>query len=192
VLCAGVGTGNEIIRILNKNNNLNIVGVDYSRSALNKAIKKAYENGARIETSVMDLRNLRFESECFDKVLCIHVMDFIEDYEKATSELIRVLKPQGEFVITYPAETENPKLAINLIKDSLRKSVPKESTMKRYFRALAQILLIVVYIPLLLRSDKKRFTPASLADMFTELIPCKFRMEPFPAYYDFIVFGTKL
>lgn len=192
VLCAGVGTGNEIIRILNKNKDLNIIGVDYSRNALRKATKKADESGAKIETSVMDLRNLRFENECFDKVICIHVLDFITEYEEATAELMRILKPQGEFVITYPAETENPKLAVNLIKDGMRKSVPEESNMKRYLRVLVQILLSFIYIPLLLRSNKKRMTPASLGGMFTKLTPCKFKTEPFLDYNDFIIFGTKL
>ena len=140
----------------------------------------------------MDLRNLKFESGCFDKVLCMHVMDFIEEYEEATSELIRVLKPRGEFVITYPVETENPRLALNLIKDSLRTSMHQESNIQRYFRAMVQILLGFVYIPLLLRSNKKKIKPSSLANMFTKLIPCDFKMEPFQNYNDLVVFGTKL
>lgn len=192
VLCAGVGTGNEIIRILNKNKNLNIIGVDYSRNALRKATKKADESGVKIETSVMDLRNLRFENEYFDKVICIHVLDFITEYEEATAELMRILKPQGEFVITYPAEAENPKLAVNLIKDGLSKDTPAESSVQRYFRIFAQIVLSVIYFPLLLRSRRKTPTRASLADIFTNFGTRQLQIEAFPSYNDFIVTGSKL
>ena len=36
VLCAGVGTGNEVVHILKRNKKVSIVGVDYSSSALRK------------------------------------------------------------------------------------------------------------------------------------------------------------
>ena len=36
-----------------------------------------------------------------------HMMDIINEYEDATSELTRVWKPNGKFVLTYPAEEEN-------------------------------------------------------------------------------------
>lgn len=41
VLCVGLGTGNEVIPILERNKNINIVGVDYSYTALHKAYEKA-------------------------------------------------------------------------------------------------------------------------------------------------------
>ena len=41
VLCIGVGTGNEIPHILHRNRNVSIVGVDYSRTALQRAYRKA-------------------------------------------------------------------------------------------------------------------------------------------------------
>ena len=72
----------------------------------------------------MDIRDLKFQNDYFEKVLYIHVMDFINEYEDATSELIRVWKPNREFVIKYPTEEENAKLTTNLIKDSFRKSIP--------------------------------------------------------------------
>ena len=41
VLCVGVGTGNEISSILEKNKNVDVVGIDYSKMALKKAHNKA-------------------------------------------------------------------------------------------------------------------------------------------------------
>ena len=84
VLCVGLGTGNEIFYILQMNRNVNIVGVDYSNTALQKAYKKASGLGKEIEVLTMDARRLEFAAESFDKVLCLHVMDFVEDNRDVT------------------------------------------------------------------------------------------------------------
>ncbi|MDZ4246226.1 MAG: class I SAM-dependent methyltransferase, partial [Dehalococcoidia bacterium] len=54
VLCVGLGTGNEIARILEINGNVDIIGVDYSPSALRKARKKATRLGKKIALLRMD------------------------------------------------------------------------------------------------------------------------------------------
>ena len=66
------------------------MGVYYSRTALPKAHRKTYECSIEINTLEMDIRDLKFQNDYFEKVLYIHVMDFINEYEDATSELIRV------------------------------------------------------------------------------------------------------
>jgi len=92
VLCVGLGTGNEIFHILEMNRNVSIVGVDYSNTALQKAYEKASRLGKEVELIIMDARCLEFATGSFDKVLCIHVMDFVEENEKVTDEILRVLK----------------------------------------------------------------------------------------------------
>lgn len=49
VLCVGLGTGNEVLHIFQINRNVKIVGVDYSKSALQKAYNKALVWGREIE-----------------------------------------------------------------------------------------------------------------------------------------------
>ncbi len=120
VLCVGLGTGNEIIHILEMTRNVSIVGVDYSHTALRKAHAKALALGKEIKLLIMDARLLQFPPASFDKVLCIHVMDFVQENEKVTDEILRVLKPGGQFVITYPSEKEGAKLGLKLLKDSVR------------------------------------------------------------------------
>ncbi len=56
VLCVGLGTGNEILHILEMNRNVSIVGVDYSHTALRKAYRKALALGKKIEALVMEVR----------------------------------------------------------------------------------------------------------------------------------------
>jgi len=70
VLCVGLGTGNEIFHILQMNRNVDIIGIDYSSTALRKAYKKALRLGKEIELLLMDARNLEFTAGSFDKVIC--------------------------------------------------------------------------------------------------------------------------
>ncbi len=50
----------------------------------------------------MDIHNIPFENDVFDVVICNHVMEHVDDYVKATSELYRVLKPGGWGLIQSP------------------------------------------------------------------------------------------
>lgn len=191
VLCAGVGTGNEIINILKRNSKVSIVGVDYSGTALRKARKKALSIGESINVLNMDIRSLEFVTGSFDKVLCIHVMDFVQDDKKATGEITRVLKRGGEFVITYPSEKENSELGINLLKDSLHQNLGVGNRIKGISRFLAQTVMSTVYLPLLLRSKKKCYSSEELQKMFVNLVDGDFQIEAYPIYQDFIVYGRK-
>jgi len=191
VLCAGIGTGNELVHILKRNNKVSIVGVDYSSTALRKACRKAWGLGAEIEVLTMDVRNLEFPTGSFDKVLCLHVMDFIPEGEKATAEIIRVLKHSGEFVITYPSEKENSNLGMNLLKDSIYRNIRAGIHVKGLLRLCAEVVMSTVYLPLLLRPKKRKYSPEDLRAMFVKLVTRDFHIEAYPMYQDFIVHGRK-
>ena len=49
-----------------------------------------------------NLCNLPFKDECFDLILCNHVLEHIVDDIKAMEEIYRVLKPQGKAIIQVP------------------------------------------------------------------------------------------
>ena len=191
VLCVGVGTGNEIIRILGINSKVNIVGVDYSKIALQKAYKKTLRLGKEIEVLAMDAQSLEFTTGSFNKVLCLHVMDFIEDDGKATAEILRVLKEGGQFVITYPSDKEGVKLGVNLLKDSIRHNINSGKFIRVIPQLLAQILVGAVYLPLLFRPKKRFYSRHQLEVMFNELTGGDFQIEEYPLYLDFIVYGRK-
>ena len=191
VLCVGVGTGNEIILILGINRNVNIVGVDYSNTALKKAHKKAMTWGKEIEVFTMDAERLEFTTESFNKVLCLHVMDFIEDKRKATAEILRVLKKGGQFIITYPSAKEGVKLGANLLKDGIRHNINSGKYIRILSGLLSTLVGGIVCIPLSFRPEQKFFSRCELEAMFSVLAGADFGIEDYPMYQDFIVYGRK-
>jgi len=51
----------------------------------------------------LDLTNLKLPDECFDVVICSHVLEHIVQDRKAISEIFRILKPSGWAIILVPA-----------------------------------------------------------------------------------------
>jgi len=172
--------------------NVEIFGVDYSKIALKKAYKKALRFGSEIKVLIMDVRRLEFAAASFDKVLCLHVMDFIEDNGETTKEMLRVLKRGGQFVITYPSGKEGPRLGVNLLTDSVRQGIDSgKPRIRALSESLAQMLVGIVYLPLLFRPKRKSYSRSKLEAMITQLTTGDFEIEEDPVYQDFIVYGTK-
>jgi len=192
ILCVGVGTGNEVLHILQIDRNVKIVGVDYSKTALQKAYRKALARGKEIEVLIMDAQRLEFAAESFDRVLCLHVMDFIDDNKEVTKEMLRVLKHGGQFVITYPSGKEGPRLGVNLLSDSIRQGIDSgKPRIRALLESLAQMLVGIVYLPLLFRPKQKSYSRSKLEAMITQLTTGDFQIEEEPVYQDFIVYGRK-
>ncbi len=52
----------------------------------------------------MDIREMPFEDNSFDVLLCNHVLEHIDDEQKATSEIFRVLKKGGWAILQVPLD----------------------------------------------------------------------------------------
>jgi len=188
----GVGTGNEILHILHRNRNVSIVGVDYSRTALQKAYKKALALGKEIEGLVMDARCLEFATGSFDKALCIHVMDFVQDNEKVTDEILRVLKDGGRFVMTYPSAKEGPRLGVNLMRDAIGHGISsRKHRILALLELVARMLVSVIYLPLLFRPKRRSYSRSELEAVISKSNTIDFQIEEDKVYQDFIVYGEK-
>jgi ubiquinone/menaquinone biosynthesis C-methylase UbiE len=83
------------------NTQLTITGVDFSKAALEQAEKTLTEAGlvGRVKLEQADLTALPFPDGSFDHVLMWGVLMHIPEAENALSELARVLKPGGKFVL---------------------------------------------------------------------------------------------
>lgn len=191
LLCAGIGTGNEVLRILDHTRNVHITGIDSSDTALHKAQKKARTQGAKIETRLMDVQSLDFPDETFDKVLCVHVADFVPDSGKASAELLRVLKRSGRFAITFPSAKEGLSLGILVITETVRQHTKNRKYYKIPIAVFTAILATVVYLPLTFRRARREYAKSELERLFSLVAPGHYSIEEFPTYQDFIVHGAK-
>ena len=100
ILDIATGTGDLAIS-LTKTSATKIVGLDISEGMLDvgkqKIKKKALED--HIEMVVGDSENLPFETNSFDAITVAFGVRNFETLEKGLAEILRVLKPEGIFVI---------------------------------------------------------------------------------------------
>lgn len=105
VLDAGCGSGRHL-RALAKLPDLEIVGIDKNQSDLNDALTGLRNMPDALTENFFitraDINNLPFESATFDCVICSEVLEHIPEHEKALKELVRVLKPEGNLVVSVP------------------------------------------------------------------------------------------
>ncbi len=94
VLDLGCGNG-ATVRYLHEEYDIRAVGVDASRKLLNEA-KRAGEGVFVYGFGEM----LPFEADKFDMVIAECTLSLMYDKQRVLSEVFRVLKPQGWFVIT--------------------------------------------------------------------------------------------
>lgn len=192
VLCVGVGTGNEIIRIIERNGDVSIVGVDTSLKALHRAYQKAVRHGKEIAIFQMDAHRLELADESFDKVVCLHVMGFLEDDRKGTEEIIRVLKSKGQCVITYPSGTGGFELGVEIARSVWRdlRSGQFNKAAKQCFATLAGG---IAYAPgaYWVRPRQGFYSRESLKGMLDSLGIRDYHIDEDKPYQDFIVYGEK-
>ena len=192
VLCIGLGTGNELRHIVRLNNRVNITGVDCSDTALRKARRKASQSGITITLLRMDASQLDFSDDSFDHVVCLHVMDFLDDHMHVAKEMLRVLKPGGHFVITFPCSKEGAAMGMALVRENMRSNIEAgRNRLSVYLETAVQILACLVYIPLLMRPKGKTYSANELAVFMSRLTGACLEIEEYPAYRDLIVYGQK-
>ncbi len=188
VLCVGVGTGNELLRILQKNPGASLTGIDFSPRALKKARKKTND----ICFSVMNAEKLGFRDESFDVVLCIHVTDFVNDVPALTSEILRVLKKGGRFVITWPSDGQSASFGLSLLKPGFSHgSLSGKNSFVLFFGSLTRVFASVVYLPLMLRFFRKAFSEKEIRELLGKMGNTTLNISVFDTYHDYIVSGRK-
>ncbi|MBC7523751.1 MAG: bifunctional demethylmenaquinone methyltransferase/2-methoxy-6-polyprenyl-1,4-benzoquinol methylase UbiE [Flavobacterium sp.] len=106
ILDIATGTGDLAI-LMTKTNAKKIVGLDISAGMLDVGIKKIRDKKLDniIEMVIGDSENMPYPDNHFDAITVSFGIRNFENLEKGLSEILRVLKPQGIFVIL---ETSNP------------------------------------------------------------------------------------
>ncbi len=117
LLDLGCGTGNY--SILFAKMGLEVTAIDKSKYMLEKARMKSNE----INFIQGDIYNLPFSDESFDLIVSITVFEFLNNPVKAAREAMRVLRPEGRFIIgvigenspwakMYKEKSENDKTSV--------------------------------------------------------------------------------
>ena len=106
ILDIATGTGDLAI-LMARTNAEKIIGLDISAGMLEVGIKKidARNLSNRIEMMLGDSENMPFADNSFDAITVAFGVRNFEHLEKGLAEILRVLKPNGIFVIL---ETSNP------------------------------------------------------------------------------------
>lgn len=100
ILDIATGTGDLAIN-LTQTSATEIIGLDISEGMLEVGRKKITDKhlDSKIKMMVGDSENLPFQNDTFDAITVAFGVRNFEDLEKGLSEIYRVLKPKGTFVI---------------------------------------------------------------------------------------------
>jgi ubiquinone/menaquinone biosynthesis C-methylase UbiE len=110
ILDLGCGSGRNLI----DQKNLEYYGVDFSDKMLNLFKKKAEKLGIKIKTTKSNAEKLSYDNEFFDYALFISTLHCIENEtlrKKSLQELYRVLKKNGEAIISVWDKNSDTKIS---------------------------------------------------------------------------------
>jgi len=104
-----VGSGVTFFTTFLAKYGFNITATDIDPIAekdLNKAIELFQSEKGKANFKLCTDENLPFEDSQFDIVTSISVIEHVSDFEKNISEISRVLKPNGTFILTFDIDLD--------------------------------------------------------------------------------------
>ncbi|MGF1459707.1 MAG: bifunctional 2-polyprenyl-6-hydroxyphenol methylase/3-demethylubiquinol 3-O-methyltransferase UbiG [Leptolyngbyaceae cyanobacterium] len=102
-----------------------VTGLDQSAACIYAAKAHARQSGLTVDYTVGLSENLPFPDNTFDVVVCVDVLEHVQDVERAIAEISRVIKPQGWFCFdTINRTWQSRLLMIWLLEDLLRQIPP--------------------------------------------------------------------
>jgi demethylmenaquinone methyltransferase/2-methoxy-6-polyprenyl-1,4-benzoquinol methylase len=127
LLDIATGTGDLAINYAKNTTATIIKGLDISEGMLKVGKEKIAKErlSDRIEMILGDSENLPFENSSFDAITVAFGVRNFENLEKGLSEILRVLKPKGTFVV-------------------LETSVPKKSPYKQFYKFHSSTILPLI------------------------------------------------
>lgn len=118
ILDIGCGTG-EIISSIQERFGCNAIGNDISHKMIGHCNAKYINKRLRFEEG--NILNLKYQTEHFDLVVSLSVIEWIENYERAIEEVSRVLKCNGQWIVSLP-NWASPFRKMEFIRRSLQKN----------------------------------------------------------------------
>jgi ubiquinone/menaquinone biosynthesis C-methylase UbiE len=188
LLCVGLGTGNELLPALRMAPRAVVSGIDLSPSALASSRRKLRRAGETADLQLMDATALRHPDGSFDRVLCMHVLDFISQPGRAVREMVRVLQPGGRLVATLPSRSEGASMGLALARDEVRTALRAgRHPLAVVADLLSKAFMGLVYVPLLTRDGHRAFSEREVRALFDGLPVRALEIEEERDYQDYIV-----
>jgi len=100
ILDAGCGPG--LYTLYMARNGTDMYGADLSREKIESAKRISRKLNIDINFSTISIKQLLYEDEMFDKLVCSEVLEHVDDDMQAMKELTRVLKHNGSFILSVP------------------------------------------------------------------------------------------
>jgi len=75
-----------------------------AKSSMDRAIGAVSTGTGEVTSLLSDARSIALETESVDGVYCISVLEHIPDFEAVISEVRRILRPGGLFVLTFDVD----------------------------------------------------------------------------------------
>jgi ubiquinone/menaquinone biosynthesis C-methylase UbiE len=135
-----VGCGPAIIEAGLNEHGFNVTGLDISREVLDRAPD-------RVRTVVGSVENMDFASQSFDAVIYVTSVQFIERYEEAIKQSVRVLRSGGRILMMllnpesgfFRERTKNPDSYVNKIRHRNLQEI--EAEVAKYFSVKTEYFL---------------------------------------------------
>lgn len=108
ILDVGCGTGRHTCAAY-RFDKVTVIGVDLLAGDVAETVRRLHfqdnlgeHGGGAWGVNVADIHHLPFANAFFDVVVCSEVMEHIDDHQAAAREVVRVLKPGGDLVVSVP------------------------------------------------------------------------------------------
>lgn len=100
VLDLGCGAGPFIAAALEQGY-VNCIGMDYSGDILKKAVERLAGRQFEARLAQSNCEQIPIADQSLDMIVCLGVISYVPNREKALSEMNRILKSQGKLLITF-------------------------------------------------------------------------------------------
>jgi len=97
ILDAGCGEG-YFLSLMNSKEKF---GVELSEKRVSEALKLY----PQLKIKIADVRNLPYDDDTFDVIVCSEVLEHVSGYQKALKEFKRCVKGHGHIVLSFPNES---------------------------------------------------------------------------------------
>ena len=102
-----------------------VTGIDPAKKAINAARAHADETGLEIKYEVGVGEELPYEDAAFDAVVCVDVLEHVEDLTKVLAEVARVLQPGGFFLFDTINRNPLSRFATITVAENILRLLPK-------------------------------------------------------------------